>query len=290
MKITLKKDLTPKANVAAVIYGQAKIGKTTLCGKGEKTLLFDLERGARRSQATGAIAEEIESLEKLMEFIKQDSTFDNYVFDTGEALIELIGQDAKRENPRLLSPAMALKYYGAVNDRLKDFVFWAKNFNKNILVICHTKENEKADTFKIEPRFGSANNNNLMLSAFDCVGLIQMNGKDRILTFNPTENNLCGNSLNIQDVKLTIEMDIWDIFKKAKDEEANKSLENSIVKSDILEKLKTCETKEFFDNIVENIKECGLSSDADIRKAAMDVRQGLANSRNKTQKPNHLRR
>ena len=264
MKITLKQDLAPKPNVAAVIYAQPKIGKTTLCGKGNETILFDLERGIRRSEATCQIAEDITSLDQIMDFVKSDQTFKNYVFDTGEALIELIGQDAKRENPRLASPSMALKYYGAINDRLKDFVYWAKNFNKNIVIICHTKENEKADTFKIEPRFGSANNNNLMLSAFDCVGLIQMVGKDRILTFNPTENNLCGNSLQIQDTKILIDTDIWKIFADAKEIESQKSFDKISLKAEILTKIENCDDLEFMDEIAEQIKEHGVA-DNEIR-------------------------
>jgi hypothetical protein len=182
-------------------------------------------------------------------------------------LIELIGQDARRADPRLKSPTMALKYYGAINDRLKDFVSWAKGFNKNIVVICHTSINEKQETYKVEPKFGSANNSNMMLQAFDCVGMVYMMGKERMLTFNPTENNLCGNSLGIPEMKLTVETNLWDILAEHKQAEVQRHANMKAMISGIVAKINACKTNDELLVLSENIKSAGLGNDVEVRTA-----------------------
>jgi hypothetical protein len=266
MKILSKREVTPKSNTAVIIYGKAGLGKTTLCGKGN-TLVFDIENGYLRSEATADVTQDITSLAELMDFIKLDKKYNNYVIDSGEYLVQLIGDDAKRDNPRLASASMSLKYYGAVNDAVKDFANFVKKCGKNLCVICHVKENEKAETYMVEPQFGSASNNRIMFASFDLIGLIRQDGKTRVLTFEPSESNICKNSLKIPDTRIAIETNIWDIIATAKDNEIISSLEKSETISELIEKLEKCDNKEFLQIILEEIQKNELNTNVEIRNA-----------------------
>jgi len=242
MIIKAKKDIEPKNNSIGIVYGIAGTGKSTLCGHGDDTLLFDLEEGVLRSSAECNVAQSA-NLSDILKTIKS-TDYQNITIDTGDELVRLISADCKSENPKLQSSSQTLRLYGAILDKLIYFIGEVRRSGKNIVFVCHGKRDESTDNQRFIPRFGSENNNIELFKVCDFIGYVFAQGADRYITFDPTDFNNCKNSLQIPTRKITKTDNIFEILKDARVEMALEfEAKKAVVKNYIMQ-IESCQSVE----------------------------------------------
>lgn len=132
-----------------------------------------------------------ESYGELLEDLSVENLrdFDTLVFDTGGQLIKLIGEWAKAKSPfnKQNDGTLSRKGYGVTGKEFENLMNKAYyHLNKNVIVIFHAKETkEENEPAKLNLMVEGQTRDNVWLP-MDLGGYIQMQGRDRTITF---ENN-----------------------------------------------------------------------------------------------------
>jgi hypothetical protein len=78
---------------------------------------------------------------------------------------------------------------------------------KHLVFVAHRQTQQEGDNFKYVPLFGGSNYDALV-TELDIVGYLEANGKDRVITFDPTDRNDGKNTCNLPSaIKLPIVVD-----------------------------------------------------------------------------------
>lgn len=183
--------------IVMLLSGRPGIGKTTLALSSPRPLLIDLEDGVDRVEAChrkDTMTNEYNGAERYEQFIKdlkeEDlSDYDTVIIDTLGKLFDMITPVVIKENSvnglkdgRTLS----LKGYGAVGQKISDFIKMIKDKGKNVVIISHVTEKNDGEITKIRLQIPGATKDNIW-NDIDLGGYIEYVGKDRKIFFTPSE-------------------------------------------------------------------------------------------------------
>lgn len=211
--IKKKMELTFQPKVKMLIYGQAGTGKSTLALSSPKPLIIDCDSGVHRvhyNHLGDAGIVQVTSYQDVLDALKEDlSDYETIIIDTGGKLLDYMAEYIIAKTPKMgkANGSLTLQGYG---ERKCEFITFCRKVNmlgKHLVFVAHRQTQQEGDNFKYVPLFGGSNYDSLV-TELDIVGYLEANGKDRVITFDPTDRNDGKNTCNLPSViKLPIVVD-----------------------------------------------------------------------------------
>lgn len=200
MAIKSKKELSfDNKKTEMVIYSRPGYGKTTLALSAPKPLLIDFEDGIGRVEAcyhdtTMQAEPTLPQNQKFASFMNdlenEDlSDYDTIIVDTVGKVLELLQPIVIAENSQNSQKdgkTLSLKGYGALAEKFKEFRIFLKGLNKNIIWLAHANEQTDNEIVKVRLLIPGSTRETL-LKDVDLCAYLELQGKERVLNFTPTE-------------------------------------------------------------------------------------------------------
>lgn len=197
-------ELEINPTIKMLIYGQSGAGKTTLALSASKsTLLFDFDGGINRvdySLLGDAGIVQINTYQDFLDALhsKEAKSYDTIVIDTGSKMLDYMSDFLVFSNFRFKQAdgTMTMKGYAARNIMFSTLNKEIALLHKNVIYVAQREEKIEKDEIKYAPLFGGKNYSNLVTD-LDLVGYIEMEGKKRTISFNPTSRVDAKNTCNL---------------------------------------------------------------------------------------------
>lgn len=196
-------ELSVKATLSVLIYGQPGIGKTTLGVSAPDAVLFDYDGGVQRING----AHQVPTLqptswedtnEALKEIALEMPEVKTIVIDTVGKMLDFMSAYIIKNDPKMAmrDGSLSLKGYGVRKTMFVTFIKQLAMMGKNVVFIAHEREERRGEeTFK-RPEIGGSSANDL-IKELDLVGYMYAIGKERVITFDPAEYYYAKNTCNL---------------------------------------------------------------------------------------------
>ena len=207
-------ELNIQTKIKALIYGQPGTGKTTLAISSPKPLLFDFDNGVHRvhfAHLQNVDTVQITGYQDFLDVLNNEnlSDYETFVIDTGGKALDFMAEYIIKRNPKMgkLNGTLTLQGYGERKAEFSALVKKVSMMNKHIVFVAHRETKTEGDETRYIPQFGGSNYDSLV-TELDLVGYIEAQGKERIITFDPSSRNDGKNTCNLPSVmKITIIID-----------------------------------------------------------------------------------
>lgn len=188
--------------VSILLYGQPGVSKTTTSLSAPKPLLFDVENGISRVQPEFRVdTVQVKSYQDILDVLNEDlSEYKTLVFDTINEVLVYIEKYLISTKPKAVSADNKLNMYGygLRSMEFKNLIQKIKGMGKNIIFIAHETETVDDDKKIIRPDItGKASAE--IIKFLDCVGYMEMVGKNRTISFMPCSKYYAKNSIGLED-------------------------------------------------------------------------------------------
>lgn len=183
--------------IKALVYGQAGMGKSTLALSAPKPLLLDFDGGVKRinnAHLQGVGIVQIGSWVEATQVLNEDlSAFDTIVIDTIGKMMDYITDHVTKGR------APQLKDWNPINQEFSTFTRKLSSLNKNIIFVGHRDTRKEGDDTVFIPALREKNYN-AIVTELDLLGYIEARGRERTITFDPTNRNDGKNTCNLPPV------------------------------------------------------------------------------------------
>lgn len=207
-------ELSVKATLSVLIYGQPGIGKTTFGVSAPDAVLFDYDGGVQRINGAHQVATlqptswEDTSI-ALQEIQNEMPEVKTIVIDTVGKMLDYMSAYIIKTDPKMAmrDGSLSLKGYGVRKQMFVNFIKQLSIMGKNVVFIAHEREERRGEeTFK-RPEIGGSSANDL-IKELDLVGYMYAVGKERVITFDPAEYYYAKNTCNLPAaIKLPVVVD-----------------------------------------------------------------------------------
>src|SRR5437773_1182442 len=176
-----------------LIYGQPGICKTSLAFSAENAILLNydtesaLARAVNRGRSINVL--DVDQQEELQERADEVfAPFSTVAIDPIGSCVNLMAELVMKRTPKYgKGGSLTLQGFGQLKSDFRAWVTRLRTLHKNLLFVSHNKEDRNgSDAFNRPDITGSSRDEVMRLADF--VGFLFMNGKDRVLDFNPTES------------------------------------------------------------------------------------------------------
>ena len=269
-------ELSVKATLSVLIYGQPGIGKTTLGVSAPNAVLFDYDGGVQRINGAHQVATlQPTSWEDtniaLQEIANEMPEVQTIVIDTVGKMLDYMSAYIIRNDAKMAmrDGSLSLKGYGVRKQMFVNFIKQLALMGKNVIFIAHEREERRGEeTFK-RPEIGGSSANDL-IKELDLVGYMYAIGKERVITFDPAEYYYAKNTCNLPAaIKLPV---VVDETGKASQNVAMANIVKSYETAQVKRQSMTAEYEQVLDIIAETMT---YATDADSLNDAMAKVFGL---------------
>ena len=269
-------ELSVKATLSVLIYGQPGIGKTTLGVSAPNAVLFDYDGGVQRINGAHQVAtlqptsweDTNAALKEIAEEMPEVQTI---VIDTVGKMLDYMSAYIIRNDAKMAmrDGSLSLKGYGVRKQMFVNFIKQLALMGKNVIFIAHEREERRGEeTFK-RPEIGGSSANDL-IKELDLVGYMYAIGKERVITFDPAEYYYAKNTCNLPAaIKLPV---VVDETGKASQNVAMANIVKSYETAQVKRQSMTAEYVQVLDIIAETMT---YATDADSLNDAMAKVFGL---------------
>ena len=263
-------ELSVKATLSVLIYGQPGIGKTTLGVSAPNAVLFDYDGGVQRINGAHQVAtlqptswEDTNAA--LQEIANEMPEVQTIVIDTVGKMLDYMSAYIIRNDAKMAmrDGSLSLKGYGVRKQMFVNFINQLAWMGKNVIFIAHEREERRGEeTFK-RPEIGGSSANDL-IKELDLVGYMYAIGKERVITFDPAEYYYAKNTCNLPAaIKLPV---VVDETGKASQNVAMANIVKSYEAAQVKRQSMIAEYEQVLDIIAETMT---YATDADSLNEAM---------------------
>lgn len=204
MKIIRSTDSIPVDHPVFLTFGQPGICKSSLGYSMKDPLLLDFDKGAHRA-ANRRDSLVIDTWGDVIELMESQTALNPYasiVVDTvGRCLDVMTAHIAATEPKKAPGGNLSQQGWGSLKTMFRTWTANLRTKGKDVLLIAHDKEDKDNDTRIVRPDIAGGSYGEVMKVA-DFVGYLYMNGRDRVLDFNPTDRWIGKNPAGWQPFKV----------------------------------------------------------------------------------------
>ena len=269
-------ELSVKATLSVLVYGQPGIGKTTFGVSAPDAVLFDYDGGVQRING----AHQVPTLqptswedtnEALKEIALEMPEVKTIVIDTVGKMLDYMSAYIIKNDPKMAmrDGSLSLKGYGVRKTMFVNFIKQLAMMGKNVIFIAHERENMQGEVTVKRPEIGGSSANDL-IKELDLVGYMYAVGKERVITFDPAEYYYAKNTCNLPAaIKLPV---VVDEAGKASQNVAMANIVKSYEAAQVKRQSMTAEYEQVLDLIAETMT---FATDADSLNEVMAKVFGL---------------
>lgn len=247
------KDYPDVANMVMLVYGVGGIGKTTFASTFPKPLLLDFENGAKYFKQRGIDLDVVKvdtwfTNDDKKELAKLMENYDTLIFDPiGEMMEKIIKSDnISGTKYRQSDGGLTIAGWGKVKDHARSILKWARDLDKNVVLVAHVDEKSDDETLVKRPLIATKISDEI-IAMVDIVGYLDMVTSEgiekRVIRVNPTDKKYIAKD-RTGALPAFAKPDygyIHDLIKKAQAKKADKKDDKKEDKKDV--EKKTTNTK-----------------------------------------------
>jgi len=191
LKITKTQEAIKVENLIMVIFGQPGTGKSSLAFSANKPLLLDFDNGVHRTIGRKDCVQ-VASWKDVADLNEKDlKDYDTIIIDTVSKALDSLSVELIINDPKLgkRSGELGLNGYGALGNAFKAFLNKIRSFKKDIILIAQVTEDKDGEQTCMRIKTSGKQARETISEASDMIGYYHMQGKQRILDFNPTETH-----------------------------------------------------------------------------------------------------
>lgn len=184
-------EITGKETIAALIYGQPGMGKTTLACSAPDPVLFDFDNGVYRirdeHQVPTVPIKAWEDAEAALKELESDGgEFKTIIVDTASKMIDsIIVNVCGTVQPKL-------NQWGLINAKFKSFLRAVQSLGKNVVFVAQRESEKNGEEVRQIPSFRASNYKDVICDIDVCgyMEMVNVKGREvRQITFNPSSRN-----------------------------------------------------------------------------------------------------
>lgn len=189
MKIITATEPIPVSHPVFLIFGQPGIGKSSLGYSLADPLLLDFDKGAHRAanRRDTLVIDGWKDVAELMDSPDALEPYQSITVDTVGRCLDVMTAHIAATDPRKAPGGnLSQQGWGVLKGNFRTWTANLRGKGKDVLLIAHDKEDKDGDTRVVRPDIVGGSYGEVMKIA-DFVGYLYMNGRKRILDFNPTD-------------------------------------------------------------------------------------------------------
>ena len=185
--------------ISFLICARPGVGKTTLCESAPKPLIVDFENGIDRVEAcyrgdVSIVEADVPEEQKyelfLHDLLHEDlSAYETIIIDSLGRLVDLLKPVVIKESPTNSlkdGKSLSMKGYGAVSQKISDFISTVKGLGKHVGFIAHVTEKDDGEVVKTRLNISGSTKDKIW-DDIDLGGYMTYLGKERVIHFSPSE-------------------------------------------------------------------------------------------------------
>ena len=199
-------ELEIQGKIKALIYGQPGMGKSTLAVSTPKPLLFDFDGGVHRinyHHLENVDTVQIKNYQNFLDVLQNENlgAYETLVIDTGGKMLDHMSEYIIKNDPKKgrSNGMLTLQGYGERKGLFTSLVKKISVMGKHIVFVAHRDTKTEGEDTRYVPQFGGSNYDALV-TELDLVGYMEANGRQRTITFDPTDRNDGKNTCNLPAV------------------------------------------------------------------------------------------
>lgn len=194
-------ELNVNVQIKMLIYGQPGTGKSTLALSAPKPLLIDCDGGINRVDYEFIKdTVQVESYGDILTLLNEEdlSAYETLVVDTGGKMLDMMADYIISKNPRMgkRNGSLTLEGFGQRKIEFSALLKLIVSKKKNIVFVAHRTTEKDGDNVRYVPLFGGSNYDTLAME-LDLVGYLEADGRNRVITFDPTSRSEGKNTCNL---------------------------------------------------------------------------------------------
>lgn len=189
MKIIRATEAIPVEHPVFMLFGQPGICKSSLGYSTRDGLTLDFDKGAHRAanRTDTLVIDKWADVIELMDSADALEPYASLTVDTvGRCLDVMITHLAAADPKKFPGGNPSQQGWGVLKNTFRTWMSQLRAKGKDVLLIAHDKEDKDGDTRVVRPEIVGGSYAEVM-KVSDFVGYCYMNGRERVLDFNPTD-------------------------------------------------------------------------------------------------------
>ena len=184
------------SSVIATLYGPPGIGKTTYALTANNPLLLDFDRGAHRADGRhGKAVAPVAQWQDVSGLKPADlDGYDTIIVDTIGTLLDSLAANIVAKDSKMgYAGNLNLQGYGKLKADFARWLGFLRSIGKDIVFLAHCTEQRQPDGSTVDRIKAVGASRDEVYQQSDIIGRLSINGKDRVVSFDPTEHSYAKN-------------------------------------------------------------------------------------------------